>query len=228
MKRIFGSIILLILICRSAFAQFDSTRLVKYSHDFKFTEGLFLNFEQVKDNRPIAKSRILTPVDIYNKEFFRKVLAKDIIYYYDRFGVRQEIKTDNIWGYSRNSVLYYQTSGDFHRITIVGGICHFVANITTYENRYYDPYYYRYSYYDYYYHPSRHTPYTKSEIRQFILEFDSGKVMEYDIKSVAFALMRDPELHDQYMRLSKRKKKQLKFLYIRQFNERNPIYFPVN
>lgn len=228
MKRIIESIILLILICRSAFAQFDSTRLVKYSHDFKFTEGLFLNFEQVKDNRPIAKSRILTQVDINNKEFFRKVLTKDIIYYYDRFGVRQEIKTDNIWGYSRNGVLYYQTSGDFHRITIVGGICHFVANITTYENRYYDPYYYRYSYYDYYYHPSRSTPYTKTEMRQFILEFDSGKVMEYDIKNVAFALMRDPELHDQYMRLSKRKKKQLKFLYIRQFNERNPIYFPVN
>ncbi len=136
MKRIIGIIILLILICRGAFTQFDSTRLVKYSHDFKFTEGLFLNFEQVKDNRPIAKSRILTPVDVNNKEFFRKVLVKDIIYYYDRFGVRQEIKTDNIWGYSRNGVLYYQTSGVLHRITIVGSICHIVAKITTYENSY--------------------------------------------------------------------------------------------
>ena len=38
--------------------------------------------------------------------------------------------------------------------------------------------------------------------------------------------MRDPELHDEYIGLRKRKKKQLKFFYIRKFNEQNPLYFP--
>jgi len=217
---------LLFMICLNLFGQPDSTRMVKYTHDFRFKDGIFLDFDQVKINDPIAKSRLLTPVDYNDKEFFRKVLVKEMIYFYDDFGTRQEIKTDNIWGYSRNGILYIQVSGDFHRIAIFGGICHFVANITTYENRYYDPYYYRYSYYNYYYNPYYSNTYSKTEMRQFILEFDSGKVMEYTVNSVEMSLMRDPELHDEYMTLSNRKKKQRKFLFIRQFNERNPIYIP--
>lgn len=207
--------------------QTESPERKKYTPDFRFREGIFLDFNQVKENKPIPKSRLLTPVDFNDREFFRKVLVKDMLYFYDDFGTRQEIKTDNIWGYSRNGILYIQISSEFHRIAIVGGICHFVANITTYENRYYDPYYYRYNYYDYYYNPARSSTYSKTEMRQFILEFDSGKVMEYNISNVELALMRDPDLHDEYMSLSRRKKKQMKFLYIRQFNERNPIFLPI-
>jgi hypothetical protein len=40
-------------------------------------------------------------------------------------------------------------------------------------------------------------------------------------------LMKDPELHDEYVQLSNKKKKQLKFLYLRKFNEENPLYIPV-
>lgn len=216
----------LLLICSPAFGQRDSTEMIRYTHDFRFKDGIFLTFDQVKNNNPIPKPRLLTPVHLSDQEFFRKVLVKDMIYYYDDFGIRQEVKKDNIWGYSRNGILYIQVGGDFHRIAIFGGICHFVANITTYETRYYDPYYYRYSYYNYYY-PSYPNTYSKTEMRQFILEFDSGKVMEYTVNSVEMALMRDPELHDEYMKLRHRKKKQRKFLFIRQFNERNPVFIPV-
>lgn len=217
---------LVLVYCSILFGQPDSTKLIKYTHDFRFNEGVFLDFDQVKSNEPVPKSRLLTPTDFNDKEFFRKVLVKEVIYFYDDFGIRQEVKTDNIWGYSRNGILYIQVSGDFHRIAIFGGICHFVANITTYENRYYDPYNYRYNYYNYYYSPSSSNTYSKTEMRQFIIEFDSGKVMEYTVNSVEMSLMKDPELHDEYMALSSRKKKQRKFLYIRQFNERNPIFIP--
>jgi len=40
--------------------------------------------------------------------------------------------------------------------------------------------------------------------------------------------MADPELHDEFSGLSKKKKKQMKFLYIRKFNEKNPLFFPVS
>jgi hypothetical protein len=69
--------------------------------------------------------------------------------------------------------------------------------------------------------------YETSEMRQFILDFNTGKVMDYDYKNLEMILMRDPELHDEFSNLRKRKKKQLKFLYIRKFNERNPLYLPV-
>jgi hypothetical protein len=38
--------------------------------------------------------------------------------------------------------------------------------------------------------------------------------------------MKDPELHDEFAQLSKKKRRQLKFMYLRKFNERNPLYIP--
>jgi len=40
--------------------------------------------------------------------------------------------------------------------------------------------------------------------------------------------MADPELHDEFAALNNKKQKQMKFLYLRKFNERNPLYFPKN
>ncbi|MCK4698698.1 MAG: hypothetical protein KAT38_00115, partial [Bacteroidales bacterium] len=70
---------------------------VELTPDFKFTEGVFVNFSQVRNNNPIHKARILTAVDFNDGEFFKDVLDKDIIYYYDEFGMRNEVKKDNIW-----------------------------------------------------------------------------------------------------------------------------------
>ncbi|MGC9341247.1 MAG: hypothetical protein ACP5E3_00955, partial [Bacteroidales bacterium] len=64
-------------------------------------------------------------------------------------------------------------------------------------------------------------------MKQYLLDFETGKLLDYDFKSVEVLLMRDPELHSEYVELRKRKKKQLKFFYIRKFNERNPLYLPV-
>jgi hypothetical protein len=66
-----------------------------------------------------------------------------------------------------------------------------------------------------------------TEMKQFLLDFNTGKVHDYDLTAVEVLLMNDPELHDEYMELRKRKKKQLKFYYIRKFNEQNPLYLPV-
>ncbi len=212
-----------------AFAQNGEEGKATLNQKFRFNDGIFLNFDQVKNNHPIPKSRILTMAGYNDQDFYNKVMSHEVITYFDDQGIRQQVKRDNIWGYSRNGILYVQIDGHFNRITIVGGICHFVGTITTYETRYYDPYYqYYYPSYNYYY-PSSYqtTTYERTEMRQFIMDFETGKIMEYDVQSVEAALMRDPELYDEYAKLSLRKKKQLKFLYIRKFNERNPVYLPV-
>ncbi|MCH7656808.1 MAG: hypothetical protein IIB05_00590 [Bacteroidetes bacterium] len=226
MVRYVINILGLILLTPSVLDGQDAGNMAEFNPDFKFIEGIFFNFDQVRNNHPIPKARILTAVDFNDDKFFKEVLEKEIIYYYDEYVMRKEVKKDNIWGYSRNGVLYIQLKDDFHRITIVGGICHFVAFVKTYETRYYDPYFYRSYYYDYLHYPSRRMTYSKTELRQYMLDFESGKVMEYNYENVGLALMRDAELHDEYMKLSRRKRKQLKFLYIRKFNERNPFYLP--
>jgi hypothetical protein len=211
------------------YAQQDSIsdskpNLVKYSSDFKFKEGIYLKFDQVKNNDPIPKSKIISTVDYNNPQFFEAVSTESVISYYDQLGIRQEVAIKNIWGYCKNGSLYVRMSDSFNKINILGSICHFVANITIVNSRYSDPYYYNPYYYNRYYGP---TPtYSSSEIRQFIMDFETGKIYDYEIDNLEVLLMRDPELHDEYAAFSKKKKQQMKFLYIRKFNDRNPLLIP--
>ncbi|MGB8491654.1 MAG: hypothetical protein WCE64_11415, partial [Bacteroidales bacterium] len=180
---------------------------VKYTPDFRFNDGIYMNFEQVKANNPVPKAKILTSTDYNDKDFFKNLMSGDKIYYYDAMGVRQEVEKTSIWGYSRNGIIYIQVQGNFNRITFVGSICHFVADVTSYDSRYnnspygyYDPYGYSsyYSpYYTPYYSPYYYSPYNspygygspygrnsgRNEIKQYLIDFDSGKILEYDIES---------------------------------------------
>jgi hypothetical protein len=214
--------------------------LVKYTPDFRFTDGIYLSFDQVKLNKPIPKAKILTSVDYNDREFFKKVLEPGKIYFYDNMGVRQEVAINNIWGYSRNGVLYVQIQGNFNRITFVGSICHFVADITTYDSRYYnspygyyDPYYSPYGYRSYYnpynpyYYPYGQSNMSRTELKQYLIDFESGKILEFDVSNTELLLMKDSKLYEEYVQLSRKKKKELMFVYIRKFDENNPLYIPV-
>ena len=220
-------------------AQSDSTsNSVKYTPEFNFREGFYLNFDQVKNNRPIPKSRILTSIDYSSKTFFDQVTESQSFTYFDDLGNGQEVETNKLWGYSKNGILYINIGGAFNRITIMGNICHFVANITTYSNRYnspygYSPYGYNYPYSYSPYHSPYGSPYgygspsyRTTELRQFLLDFNTGKVVEYDSKNVAIMLMSDPELHDEFSSLRSKKQQQLRFMYIRKYNERHPLFIP--
>ena len=85
--------------------------MVKYTPDFKFKDGIYLNFDQVKTNNPIPKAKLLTSADYNDREFFTKIFSSDKIYFYDEMGIRQEVEKNNIWGYARNGVLYVHDSG---------------------------------------------------------------------------------------------------------------------
>jgi hypothetical protein len=222
----------------------EKAGMVIYTPDFRFNDGIYLNFEQVKLNNPIPKAKLLTSVDYNDREFFKKILEMDKIFFYDNMGVRQEIPKNTIWGYSRNGVLYVQVQENFNRITFVGNICHFVADITSYDNRYYnspygyyDPYYSPYgygnyynpynSYYSPYYSPYRQSNMTRTELKQYLIDFEGGKVLEFDVENTELLLMKDSQLYEEYVQLSRKKKKELMFVYIRKFNEKNPLYIPV-
>ncbi len=221
-------------------AQSDSlaSNLIKYTPEFKFREGIYLNFEQVKSNKPIPKSRILTSTDYKSNTFFDQITEGQTFTYFDDLGNSQEVEVAKIWGYCKNGILYINIGGSFSRITIVGNICHFVANVTTYSNRYnygpygyspygYSPYYSPYGYSPYGYNPYYNSPsYRTTELKQFLMDFESGKVVEYETKNVEMLLMPDPELHDEFSGLRSKKQQQLRFMYIRKYNEKHPLYIP--
>jgi len=217
----------------------DQDGKIKYTSEFKFKDGIYLNFDQVKTNNPIPKAKLLTSADYNDRDFFKKVFESGKIYFYDEMGVRQEMDKSNIWGFARNGVLYVLIQDNFNRITFFGSICHFVADVTTYDTRYnnYSPYGYydpyspygmgSYSPYGSYYSPYSQQSMPRNELKQYIIEFETGKVMEFSVENVQILLMKDPTVYDEYVQLSRKKKKELMFVYIRKFNEKNPIFLPV-
>ena len=101
---------------------------------------------------------------------------------------------------------------------------------------YYDPYSYYspygygnyYSPYGSYYSPYRQSNMSRNEMKQYIIDFESGKMLEFDVENTELLLMKDNKLYEEYVQLSRKKKRELMFVYIRKFNENNPLYLPVN
>ena len=226
------ALLLLLMITPALMAQDEEgDGMVKYTHDFEFRDGLYANFDMVINNDPFPTARIVTDLDMFDRDFFEKITTGKEIVIYDDNGVKKVMKTRDIWGYGRNGVLYINVGSAFHRISFVGNICHFVATTTTYNPNYYDPYYNNYN--PYYYNPRYsnrysmpNSNYSNTELKQYVLDFETGKVLEYEVESVEVLLMKDPELSDEYQALSSRKRKQMKFVFIRRYNEKHPLYFP--
>ncbi|MCF6183658.1 MAG: hypothetical protein L3J56_03355 [Bacteroidales bacterium] len=221
MKRLILSTIVLFSVILT-FSQTGNIRKdkVKYTPAFKFKDGIFLNFQQVKDNNPVPKSQILTTIDYNAFDFYNKLFQNKYITIYDNLGIQKKINTSRIWGFSNRGVLFINLNDEFNRIPVFGSISHFTANKTIQE---YDPYRYNNSYY--YYNDSYSE---KTVLMQYLLDFETGKIYDFNVKSVEAVISKDPELYEEFSKLSKRKKNKLKFVYIRKYNQKHPVYFPKN
>jgi hypothetical protein len=209
-------------------SQTDSIRpkKVPFNEDFRFKDGIYFNIEDLKRNNPLPKERIVTNLDENDYKFFETLLENETISVLDNMGLKVEVQVKNIWGYCQNGMLSIKHNGQFNRIPVFGSICHFIADKTYIDNRY-NPYYNNYSsyYYNPYYYPNTQT--VKTELRQYILDMETGQIMDYTVENLEVLLARDKKLYEEFVKLSNKKKRQLKFLYLRKYNENNPFNFTV-
>ena len=109
MKQNFGILFLAAFICFLAGGSVANGQppegMVKFTPDFRFVDGVFLNFDQVKANDPIPKAKLLTSTDYNDKDFFKNLFSGDKIYYYDGMGIRQAVDKKRVWGSSRMEIL---------------------------------------------------------------------------------------------------------------------------
>jgi hypothetical protein len=225
MARIFLLLLFALPLC--IYAQKDSIagRKVALSEDFRFRDGVYMNIEDVKRNNPIVKERIISDLDENDYTYFETLLSSDYISVLDNMGVKVDIKVKGIWGFCQNGILFIKHNGQFNRIPVFGSICHFIADQTYVDNRY-NPYYSNYSYYyNPYYYPNTQT--IKTELRQYILDMETGQIMDYTHDNLEIILARDAQLYEEFVKLKNKKKRQLKFLYLRKYNERNPFHFTI-
>jgi len=189
---------------------------VKYSIDFKFNDGLFLNFQQVLSNDPLPFKNIISEKNISSETFTSDLLNKNKIRVF-LDGVKVEISTSSIWAYAKNGVLYIQHLKAFYRIPSIGSISFFVANIEVKYQSQIDPW--SPNYYN------SVNEYTTTELHKYLIDFKDGTLYDYSIQNIETLISSDTQLFNEFTALRKRKRKQMAFIYIRRYNENNPLYF---
>lgn len=198
--------------------QLSAQEVVQYTPGFEFREGIYLTFEQFKNNNPIPKSSIISKLNKNDTEFLSTILDGKTFSYNDASDSVRITSTENVWGFSRNAAIFIRVETNYNRIAVLGSISHFVATITVYNtmnspfmNPYYGP---------------GSMPMTTQEMRQMILDYKTGRLLDFTQNNMENILQRDQRLFDEFNALKKSQKKDMLFLYLRKYNEKHPIFFP--
>jgi hypothetical protein len=196
---------------------FAQTDLIAYSHDYEFTEGIFLTVNHFKQNNPITRSSIVSSIPKSEIDFFKQLVEQKNISCKDTSKKEKMIETATIWGYCQNRAVYINFNKQFNRLNVIGTLCHFTATITTNVG----------------YHDAMSNRYgmgmsnVVQELRQFVYDTQNNKIYDFDEKNMEVLLKNsDQDLYNQFMLLKKREKSNAIFVYLRKYNEKHPLYLP--
>jgi len=222
--------ILLLLVPLLSIQDPPGTELVLYSPDYEFRDGIYMNPEMVKANRPIPPSRIISDRDNFDNQFYEDLMKKELIAISNDQGVREFIKPEQLWGYASRGELYLQIGNSFQKLILEGNISRFMAAATTYDERtrkqldsgaYPSRYYYR---------PYGRRPgysYTTMARGEYLLDLETNILYNDTPEDLKKIFIRDTELLLEYEALKRGQQKKRKLEFIRRYNERHPLYVPV-
>ncbi|MBL4586677.1 MAG: hypothetical protein JKX84_06445 [Flavobacteriales bacterium] len=221
-----------------------------YTPDFTFKDGIYLSFDDFKNDNPVPLTHILSDFDIRAANYLDLVLKADSVIYYDNHFEERAAATISVWGYAKGGKPFIghdeiENSDDWQNrgwfpLLFVGSYSYFSALGTVIRsmgpapgggmNGYGGLGHGGFGNGGFY---SDRT-YEETVSVQLLLDFKSGKNIQLatgDLKSISPELMkqllgRDGELLNQYEAQPFREQKQSSMFFVRRFNERNPIYFP--
>lgn len=207
-------IIFFIVLSSTLFAQ-DSLKLVEYTKEYTFNEGIFIKIEQVLLNNPIPKSNIIVQIDKNSPDFYEMLVDEEKIDFINENGIKTTVETKNIWGFGSSGRLFKYWDLLPTPVPIIGSIGHFIGtNIITEYSTFSDPYMYN------------NQPNTRKETKQYIIDFSTGECYEFTPKNIDPIFAKDYNLYIEWSNLSKKKKKNLIFVYLRKYNELHPLMLP--
>lgn len=183
-----------------SFRGFAQLDEVIYQPTFEFNQGVYLTFDEFKNNQPSITQGLQ-----------RK--GESILIYDDSLKEYLTLNPDRVWGYSTGRGIYISAEGDFNRLITIGAFSHFAAYVKTISYRI-DPYGFQ-------------SPTESRTLVQFLLNFDNGKVFTFSAKNAEPIFQKDPSLWNEYKKYKGKKEERL-FIFLRKYNERYPIYFPIN
>ena len=198
---------ILFLFISALFAQ--EQEMVEYDGGFDFNEGIYRNFEEFKNNEPYYKvGHIQDKRGNRTPEMWRE---NEELYYPDENNALQRIDENNVWGYCYRDAVHVRVNSAFERIVVIGSLCHFLGTATSYTR---DPFSY--------YGSSRQVVQ-----QQYFIDTETGGTFEFNVENMSAILQRDEFLFAQFEDIPKKKKKDVLFLYLRKYNDKHPLYFPL-
>lgn len=197
--------------------------VVEYTKDFEFKEGIYLEFKNFIQNKPVLKSNLITDLNRDDIDFMHQLTSQKTIKYIDSAGVEQSVVPEKLWGYSKNNGVFIYYAQDFYRLSLIGTMCHFTASITQYVSGTGVGFGVGFGGMG----MGSRTMVTK-ELKQFVLHTKTETIFDFTTENIEYLLQEDPELLSEFKALKKKEKRESTFLYLRKYNQRHPLYFPVN
>ena len=191
---------------------------IAFTKDFRLYEGLYLGYQDFRYNWPIPKEKIITKINKDQLDFYSKLIEEEFIEYTERDGSVTKMKSEKVWGYCQNNIIFINQENNFYRIPVFGAVSNFIGTVevTNYSPGY-DPFMNA---------PIGSTANKVREIRQYLFDFYSGEVAPFSVDKMEEYLKRDEAIYKEYMTLNKKKKKEMATKYIRMYNEKHWVYFP--
>jgi len=186
---------------------------VIHSPDARMEDGIYINYSDFRKDKSIKKNQIVSKLDKEQLEFLSKTIFENKISYEEN-GTVYTVESKNVWGYMQNNTLYVNFRGDFFRVPVFGSVSYLVATVTVINPGFYDP---RFG-------MSTGSGTTK-EIREFLMNFYDGHMVEFTVEGAEQLISRDKTLYAEYKNLGRRKQKEQIYGYIRKFNNLHPVYF---
>ncbi len=197
---------------------FSQPGAVEYSFEFRFKDGIYLNYEEFKNNAPsVTKYRIIDSDGLWNEQVDKKLVVKRIEYK-DSEGRKKVLKRKDIWGISYDGQPYYLKRKQLHKILKVGSIMYIYIPSLNYPdvNSVYES-------------PRGQMPIATDffDITKNLIDFHSGEFYSYTPQDFEYLIRDDAELYESYLSLPGHNAKKHNILkYLQEYNERHPIYFP--
>lgn len=202
----------------SSLHQIRAQDSIAFTKDFRLYEGLYLSYQDFRYNWPIPKEKIITKINKDQLDFYSILIEQEFIEYTERDGSVTKVKSEQVWGYCQNNIIFINQDKNFFRIPVFGAISNFIGTVEVVNySPGYDPFMNA---------PMNSRAYKTREIRQFLFDFYSGEIVPFSIEKVEEFLKRDDAVYKEFMTLNKKKKKEFATKYIRMYNEKHLVYFP--
>lgn len=91
--------------------------------------GVYVTHEQFVRNNPVPLGHIQGDGGFADMKYLFSLKKGDPIIYHDRYGIRKNISSADIWGFCTGESIYVNAGIGYSKLEIIGSISYFIADI---------------------------------------------------------------------------------------------------